>query len=100
VKPGPLEPRRDIIQGIKLGTAERLIAFCRAVQSYSPVNAHVLPEPSVMPGYQDSVVMAGGSFIEGSTIELSADGPLRPPFAAFVQVLELTGSELSMLRED
>ncbi|OPZ90642.1 MAG: aluminum resistance protein [bacterium ADurb.Bin425] len=55
------------------------------MQSYSPVNAHVAPEPSEMPGYEDQVIMAGGSFIEGATIELSADGPLREPYAAYLQ---------------
>ncbi len=85
VSPGPLEPRSDIIQCIRLGTPERLVAFCRALQRLSPVNAHVAPEPAAMPGYQEAIVMAGGTFIEGSTIELSADGPLREPYAVFVQ---------------
>lgn len=85
VKPGPFEPRYDIIQAIEFGQPERLINFCRAIQRWSPVNAHVTPEPVLMPGYRDEVIMAGGTFIEGSTIELSADGPLRAPFAAFLQ---------------
>jgi len=85
VKPGSFDQRTDIIQGIKLGSAERLVNFCRAVQMFSPVNSHVLPEPAHMPGYQHPIVMAGGTFIEGSTIELSADGPLRPPYAAYLQ---------------
>jgi cystathionine beta-lyase family protein involved in aluminum resistance len=85
VRPPALEPRFDIIQAIEFGSAERLIAFCRAIQMWSPVNAHVSPEPSQMPGYPDKVIMAAGTFVEGSTIELSADGPLRPPFAAFLQ---------------
>jgi len=85
VAPGPLAPRRDIIQAIVLGTSERLVNFCRAIQRCSPVNAHVVPEPALMPGYQHPVVMAGGTFIEGSTIELSADGPMRPPYAAYIQ---------------
>lgn len=85
VSPGPFEKRFDIIQAIKFGSAERLAAFCRAIQRCSPVNAHVVPEPADMPGYQQAVVMAGGTFIEGSTIELSADGPVRPPYAAYVQ---------------
>lgn len=79
------EERADIIQGIKFGEPQLLTNFLRAVQMFSPVNSHVQPEPSDMPGYEDKVIMAGGSFIEGSTIELSADGPLRPPYAAFVQ---------------
>ena len=85
VSPGPLAPRRDIIQAIVFGSGERLVNFCRAIQRCSPVNAHVLPEPALMPGYQHAVIMAGGTFIEGSTIELSADGPLRPPYAAYIQ---------------
>jgi cystathionine beta-lyase family protein involved in aluminum resistance len=106
VKPASSDSRYDIIQAIKLGSAEKLVAFCRALQKWSPVDAHVAPEPSEMQGYPDPVVMAGGTFIEGSTIELSADGPLRPPYAVFVQgglsylhvkcalegVLELIGS--------
>jgi len=85
VSPTAEESRFDIIQSIKCGSAERLINFCRTIQSWSPVNAHVKPEPEVMPGYQDAVIMAAGTFVEGSTIELSADGPLRPPFTAFLQ---------------
>lgn len=85
VRPLPFEKRGDIIQSIKFGEASRLIDFLKALQQFSPVNAHVVPEPANMPGYEDQVVMAGGTFVEGSTIELSADGPLRPPYAAFVQ---------------
>lgn len=85
VDPSPLSRRFDIIQAIEFGDRQRLINFCRALQSYSPVNAHVAPEPSGMPGYDDEVIMAGGSFVEGATIELSADGPLREPYAAYLQ---------------
>jgi cystathionine beta-lyase family protein involved in aluminum resistance len=85
VAPGPQSNRTDIIQAIALGSAERLISFCRAIQKFSPVNSHVAPEPAEMPGYQHKVVMAGGTFIEGATIELSADGPMREPFAVFFQ---------------
>lgn len=85
VSPEPLEGRFDIIQSIEFGKREKLINFCRAIQRFSPVNAHVDPEPANMPGYQDQIIMAGGTFVEGSTIEFSADGPLRPPFAAYVQ---------------
>lgn len=85
VSPGSLEERFDIIQQVEFGQADRLINFCKAVQRFSPVNAHVEPEPCRMPGYQDEVIMAGGTFVEGSTIELSADGPLRPPYSAFIQ---------------
>jgi cystathionine gamma-lyase len=85
VKPAPNEPRADIIQAIKFGRPEALTAFLKAIQQNSPVNSHVTPEPALMPGYEDKVIMAGGTFIEGSTIEFSADGPLRPPYVAFVQ---------------
>ncbi|HEY9793160.1 MAG TPA: methionine gamma-lyase family protein [Candidatus Obscuribacterales bacterium] len=85
VKPAPDEARADIIQAIKFGGAEALTAFLKAIQQNSPVNSHVTPEPALMPGYEDQVIMAGGTFIEGSTIEFSADGPLRPPYVAFVQ---------------
>ncbi len=85
VKPNALDKRSDIIQAIKFANPDRLVNFCRAIQLGSPVNSHVVPEPSLMPGYQDPVIMAAGTFVEGATIELSADGPLRPPFAVFVQ---------------
>ncbi len=85
VLPGSAEPRFDIIQSIHFKSESRLLNFCRALQRCSPVNSHVTPEPSHMPGYADKVVMAGGSFIEGATIELSADGPLRPPYTGFFQ---------------
>lgn len=85
VDPSAEQPRYDIIQAVEFGKAEGLINFCRALQTFSPVNAHVAPEPSSMPGYADKVIMAGGTFIEGATIELSADGPLRPPYAAYIQ---------------
>lgn len=85
VKPAPTDRRFDIIQAIRFGDRRKLVNFCRAIQYFSPVNAHVSPEPAEMPGYEDQVVMAGGTFVEGSTIELSADGPLREPYAAFLQ---------------
>jgi len=85
VKPSSKEERFDIVQTVELKTRERLLRFCRAVQASSPVNAHVIPEPAPLPGYEDEVIMAGGTFIEGATIELSADGPLRPPYTAFIQ---------------
>ncbi len=85
VAPSPRSARTDIIQAIALGSADRLVSFCRAIQRFSPVNSHVAPEPADMPGYQHKVVMAGGTFIEGATIELSADGPMREPFAVFFQ---------------
>ncbi len=83
--PVPTERRSDIIQAIELGSPEKMIAFCRGLQKYSPVDAHVCPEPSAMPGYTDAVIMAGGTFIQGSSIELSADGPLRPPYVVYLQ---------------
>ncbi|MEL7037965.1 MAG: methionine gamma-lyase family protein [Cyanobacteria bacterium J06592_8] len=85
VNPLPLEPRRDIIQAIELGVPEKLIAFCRALQKYSPVGSYLDPVPAEMPGYESQLVMAGGTFIDGSTSELSADGPLREPYIVFCQ---------------
>ena len=79
------ESRFDIIQAIKLGSADKLCAFCRGIQSGSPVDSYVTPEPWDMPGYSDPVIMAAGTFTQGSSIELSADGPLRPPYIAFFQ---------------
>lgn len=85
VSPAPLEARYDIIQSIILGSADKLVEFCSTIQKYSPVNSHVNPAPAQMPGYQDEVVMAGGTFVENSTIEFSADGPLRTPYVAYMQ---------------
>ncbi|MBM3258267.1 MAG: methionine gamma-lyase family protein [Candidatus Sericytochromatia bacterium] len=85
IDPLPTDTRTDIIQAIRLGDAKRLVTFCQTVQQTSPVHAHVVPEPAVVPGYEDDVVMAAGTFIEGSTIELSCDGPLREPFIAYWQ---------------
>ncbi|EAZ91417.1 methionine gamma-lyase family protein [Crocosphaera chwakensis] len=85
VKPLPMVPRRDIIQGIKLGSSEKLRAFCRAIQTYSPVGSYLDPVPAEMPGYESQLVMAGGTFIDGSTSEFSADGPLREPYLVFCQ---------------
>ena len=83
--PGVMDPRSDIVQIIELGSAEKLCAFCRGIQMGSPVDAFVTPVPSDMEGYEDKVVMASGSFVQGSTIELSCDGPLREPYAAYLQ---------------
>jgi cystathionine beta-lyase family protein involved in aluminum resistance len=85
VNPPPLVPRRDTIQGIKLGSAEKLIAFCQVIQQHSPIDSYVVPVPAPMPGYESQLVMAGGTFIDGSTSEFSADGPLREPYIAFCQ---------------
>jgi cystathionine beta-lyase family protein involved in aluminum resistance len=79
------EDRADIIQAIVLGQAETLLAFCQGLQKASPVDSHFSPEPAQMPGYTDRVIMAGGTFIQGSSIELSADGPLREPYVAYLQ---------------
>lgn len=79
------EKRTDIIQNITFGNPEDLEKFCRTIQSLSPVNGYVTPIPEYIPGYEDQVIMAGGTFIEGSTIELSADGPMREPYVAYLQ---------------
>ncbi len=77
--------RQDIIEAVKLGSAEKLLAFCEEVQKSSPVDAQVLPVPGDMPGYTDPVIMAAGTFVQGASIELSADGPLREPFTVYLQ---------------
>ena len=79
------EKRTDIIQNIIFNAPEPLEEFCRTIQSFSPVNGYVTPIPEYIPGYEDKVIMAGGTFIEGSTIELSADGPMRAPYVAYMQ---------------
>lgn len=83
--PKPDEIRTDIIQTVKFGEPKPLLEFCKTIQSFSPVESYLTPVPDTVPGYEDKLIMAGGSFIEGSTIELSADGPLRPPYAAYMQ---------------
>ena len=85
VIPNSTESRHDIIQAVTLNSAEALIAFCRGIQAAAPVDSHVTPEPWAMPGYGDEVIMAAGAFIQGSSIELSADGPLREPYAVYFQ---------------
>ncbi|MBE6581100.1 MAG: hypothetical protein E7650_05745 [Ruminococcaceae bacterium] len=85
VEPRYDELRSDIIQTVITGSREGLCAFCRGIQAGSPVDAYVTPEPWAMPGYQDEVIMAAGTFVQGASIELSADGPLKPPFTAFMQ---------------
>jgi cystathionine beta-lyase family protein involved in aluminum resistance len=85
VDPQPLSKRSDIVQTIEFGDKDKLLGFCQAVQASSPIDAHVIPEPGDLPGYSDQVIMAAGTFIQGSTIELSADGPIRPPFVAYIQ---------------
>lgn len=85
VRPRFDQPRTDLVQAVELGRPEALTAFCEAVQSAGPVDAHVRPEPWEMPGYSDPVIMAAGTFVQGSSIELSADGPMRPPYTAYFQ---------------
>lgn len=83
--PKPFEVRTDLIQTIKFGAPEPLIEFCKTLQSFSPIESYLTPVPDQVPGYDDKLIMAGGSFIEGSTLELSADGPVRPPYAVYMQ---------------
>lgn len=85
VNPLPFAPRRDVIQAVKLGSPEKIIAFCRAIQQHSPIGSYLNPIPAEMPGYESELVMAGGTFIDGSTSEFSADGPLREPYIVFCQ---------------
>ena len=85
VTPSGKEPRNDIIQAITLGSPERVSAFCRGIQHAAPVDSHVDPEPWDMPGYDSPVIMAAGAFIQGSSIELSADGPVKPPYNVYYQ---------------
>lgn len=79
------DKRTDIIQSVTFETKEQMIAFCQSIQYASPINAHFSPMPSYMPGYEDDVIMAAGTFIQGSSIELTADGPIRPPYEAYIQ---------------
>lgn len=83
--PDKTESRHDIIQAVTLGSPEAVIAFCRGIQAASPVDSHVAPEPYAMPGYHSDVIMAAGAFVQGSSIELSADGPIEPPYAVYFQ---------------
>lgn len=85
VNPTPLDVRSDIIQAIEFGSPEKVIAFCQGIQSASPIDSFVTPEPWAMPGYSNDVIMAAGAFVQGSSIELSADAPIRPPYIAYFQ---------------
>lgn len=85
VNPKYDEPRADIVQTIELGSADKLIKFCQGIQAGSPIDSDVIPEPSDMAGYDDKVIMAAGTFTQGSTIELSCDGPIREPYIAYMQ---------------
>ena len=83
--PSATEPRHDIIQAVELGSREAMVAFCKGIQAAAPVDSYVTPEPWPMPGYDDDVIMAAGAFVQGSSIELSADGPIREPYAIYFQ---------------
>ena len=83
--PNATESRHDIIQAVELGSEEAMIAFCGGIQAAAPVDSYVTPLPWAMPGYDDQVIMAAGAFVQGSSIELSADGPIRPPYAVYFQ---------------
>nr|WP_274421901.1 methionine gamma-lyase family protein [Blautia sp. XA-2221] len=85
VIPDGREPRQDIIQAVTLGEPERVVAFCKGIQAAAPVDSYVDPEPWDMPGYDSQVIMAAGAFVQGSSIELSADGPMKPPYAVYFQ---------------
>ena len=85
VVPNGSESRHDIIQAVEFGFPEGLTSFCEGIQAAAPVDSYVTPEPWAMPGYDSDVIMAAGAFIQGSSIELSADGPLKPPYAVYFQ---------------
>ena len=85
VVPNSTESRHDIIQAITFGTAEGVIKFCEGIQAAAPVDSYVVPEPWAMPGYDSDVIMAAGAFVQGSSIELSADAPIKPPYAVYFQ---------------
>ena len=85
VVPNGTESRHDIIQAVTLGSPEAVIAFCQGIQAAAPVDSFVSPEPWAMPGYDSDVIMAAGAFVQGSSIELSADGPIKPPYAVYFQ---------------
>lgn len=85
VVPNGSESRHDIIQAVTLGTAEGVIEFCKGIQAAAPVDSYVVPEPWAMPGYDSDVIMAAGAFVQGSSIELSADAPIKPPYAVYFQ---------------
>ena len=85
VIPTGSEDRHDIIQAVELGSPEAMLAFCAGIQAAAPVDSYVTPVPWAMPGYDAEVVMAAGAFVQGSSIELSADGPIRPPYAVYFQ---------------
>lgn len=99
VIPNSTESRHDIIQAVTLGSAEAVIAFCKGIQAAAPVDSYVSPEPWAMPGYDSDVIMAAGAFVQGSSIELSADGPVKPPYAVYFQGgLTWTHAKFGILR--
>ena len=83
--PEPTEKRADIVQAIQMKTAENVISFCQGIQKAAPVDSYAVPEPWDMPGYDCPVIMAAGAFVQGSSIELSADAPIKPPYTVFFQ---------------
>ena len=85
VEPKFDDTRADIVQTIHLGSEEKLVKFCQGIQMGSPIDSNVVPFPGDMGGYEDKVIMAAGTFTQGSTIELSCDGPIRPPYIAYMQ---------------
>ena len=85
VEPRYCDERADIVQNIEFNDAEKLIKYCQGIQMGSPIDSYVLPQPWDMPGYSDKIIMAAGTFTQGSSIELSCDGPLKPPFIAYQQ---------------
>lgn len=92
-------PRTDIIQALELGTPERIVAFCQGIQMASPVDSMAMPEPWDMPGYQEQVIMAAGTFVSGASIELSADAPMREPFTVYLQGgLTYSHGKLALMR--
>jgi len=85
VNPKSLDFRSDIITSVKLNNPEKLIAFCKGIQQGAPIDSFVVPSPWDMPGYENKVIMAAGAFVSGSSIEISADGPIKPPYTAYFQ---------------
>ena len=83
--PAACEPRSDIIQALVLGSPERVVVYCQGIQAASPVDSFASPEPWDMPGYTDPVIMAAGAFVQGASIELSCDAPMRAPYAVYQQ---------------
>jgi cystathionine beta-lyase family protein involved in aluminum resistance len=83
--PKPNEDRHDIIQSVKFGDKDKMIAFIQGIQKGAPIDSFVVPEPWDMPGYRDQVIMAAGAFVQGASIELSADAPIREPYIAYMQ---------------